>query len=142
MSDIITSENEKIERLEVELLHVPQVNIPLVHKFAPGVYYREVFMPAGTFIIGHEHLTEHFNVVLTGKARVLIEGVVQLIQAPCTFVSKPGVRKVLYILEDMRWATIHPTTETDISILETSLVRQSKSYMSYHERNQLMEVES
>jgi len=120
--------NSKIEALESVLLPLPQVEMPLTHLFAPGVYFREIFMPAGTFIIGHEHKTEHFNVVLAGKAKVSIDGKAQIITAPCVFVSKPGVRKVLEILEDMRWATIHPTHETSIPKLEKLLVKKSKTF--------------
>ena len=80
--------------------------------------------PQGVFVVGAEHLTEHFNVVLTGHAKVLMDGVVHDIKAPCSFVSKAGVRKVLWVLEDMVWATIHPTTETDIATLERTLVKQ------------------
>jgi len=88
--------NDQIESLEKELLNLPQVECPLKHNFAPGVYMREITMPAGSFIIGHEHLTEHFNVVLTGKARVMIDGVIEDLVAPCYFISKPNVRKVLF----------------------------------------------
>jgi len=122
---------EKIEAVEARLLDLPQVNCPLKHQFAPGVYFREVFMPKGTFVIGHEHQTEHFNVVLSGKASVLCDGVVMDIAAPHVFVSQPGVRKILYIKEDMRWATVHPTTETDLDILEPLLIRKSAAFENH-----------
>ena len=129
--------NAAIERLEGRLLSLPQVPMPLTHRFAPGVYLREIFMPAGTFVIGHEHKTEHFNVVLSGRARVLIEGAVVEIKGPAVFVSKPGVRKVLMILEDMRWATVHPTTETDLARLESELIIKSPLYLSAREHQLL-----
>lgn len=121
--------NRKIEQAEKALLEFPQLDCPLTHKFAPGVYLREIFMPAGTIVIGHEHKTAHFNVVLAGRARVMMDGVVEEIVAPCTFVSQPGVRKVLYILEDMRWATVHPTKETRIDKLERKLVKKSLAWV-------------
>ena len=120
--------NAAIEASEREVLKMEQVVCPLVHKFAKGMYLREIFMPAGSLIIGHEHTTEHFNIVLSGKARVMINGEVQDIIAPCTFVSKPGVRKVLVILEDMRWATAHVTDETDVGKLEEMLIIRSAAF--------------
>ena len=90
-------------------------------------------MPEGTFIIGHEHKTRHFNVVLTGRAAVMMDGEVREIIAPATFVSEPGVRKILYIREDMRWQTIHPTDETDVEKLEDQLVVKSASFLKYME---------
>lgn len=119
---------EKIEQIEAELLRLPQVECPLVHRFAPGVYLREIFMPAGTFIIGQQHKTEHFNIILRGRARVMVDGVVQIMEAPYTFVSHVDVRKVLYIEEDMVWQTVHPTHETDLKKLEAELIVHSASY--------------
>jgi hypothetical protein len=131
--EIPSSINSQIEAVEEQLLQLEQVNCPLVHRFAPSVYMREITMPAGSFIIGHEHKTEHFNVVLTGKARVMMDGVIEDIVAPCVFVSKPSVRKVLYIIEEMKWATVHPTEETNIEILECNLVKKSNSFIKHSE---------
>jgi hypothetical protein len=110
---------------------ITPVECPLKHQFAKGVYFREIFMPAGTFVVGHEHKTEHFNVVLSGCAKVLMDGEVVDIIAPCVFVSKPGVRKCLLITEDMRWATIHPTDETDIEKLEDIHINRAAPFMDY-----------
>jgi hypothetical protein len=131
--------NDQIENLERELLSLPQVECPLKHSFAPGVYMREITMPAGSLIIGHEHLTEHFNVILTGKARVMIDGVIEDLVAPCYFISKPNVRKVLYIVEEMKFATIHPTEETSVDVLEQTLIRKSNSFIKHEEAKALLE---
>jgi hypothetical protein len=37
-------------------------------------------------------------------------------------VSKAGVQKVLYILTDMTWQTVHVTDETDLEKLEELLI--------------------
>jgi hypothetical protein len=129
MSNLTTI--DKIEQLEGELIRLPQLDLPLAHHFAPGIYYREIFMPAGAFIIGHQHKTEHFNIVLTGRASVMINGKVEMITAPCTFKSIPGVRKILFIHEDMRWATIHPTELTDVAELEELLIVKSNTYKEH-----------
>jgi formaldehyde-activating enzyme involved in methanogenesis len=131
--EIPSSINSQIEAVEEQLLQLEQVDCPLVHRFAPNVYMREITMPAGSFIIGHEHKTEHFNVVLTGKARVMIDGVIEDIIAPCVFVSKPSVRKVLYIVEEMKWATVHPTEETNLEILDSNLIKKSDSFIKHSE---------
>ena len=90
-------------------------------------------MPAGSLIIGHEHRTEHFNIVLSGRATVMMDGVISEIASPCVLKSAAGVRKVLYIHEEMRWATIHPTDETDLTKLEEMLIVKSASYQRHHE---------
>jgi hypothetical protein len=119
----------ELGEIEQVCLQMPQVECPLQHRFAPGVYMREITMPAGTFVIGHQHRTEHFNVILKGRASVIMDGVVHDVVAPCTIKSGPGVRKALYIWEDMVWATIHPTVETDLEKLDAELVIKSDAWL-------------
>lgn len=102
--------------------------LPVVHYFAPGIYIRQVFMKAGSFIIGEVHRTAHLNNVMTGSARVLINGNVKEVKAPDTFSSDAGVRKALLILEDMVWQTIHPTDETDVEKLKEMLIEPSDTF--------------
>lgn len=121
----------EIEQLEAQLLKLPQVEVPVTHRFAPGVYMREVFMKAGTFVIGHCHKTEHLNIISHGRASVYMNGAVHEIVGPCTVVSGINVRKALYIHEDMLWATIHPTNETDLPKLEEELIIKSDSFQQH-----------
>ena len=132
--------NEQIASIEAELLKYKQIEFPLKHLFAPGVYIREITMPRGehgVLVIGHEHKTEHFNIVLTGRAIVLSGEELHYISAPSVFVSKAGVRKVLVIVEDMRWLTVHPTSETDLKKLEDELVVKTPAALTYEERKLL-----
>ena len=113
-----------IEGITKEFLEHPQVECPVTHNFAPDIYIREIFMPADTVVIGHKHLTEHFNVILKGKCRVMIGDVVEELTAPCTFVSGAGSQKIVNVLEDCIWQTVHskPDNATDIETLESRYV--------------------
>lgn len=114
---------QQIAYIASELAKFPQTDAPVTHRFSPGVYLREIFMPAHTVVIGRIHKTEHFNVLLQGAALIVHDdGTREILRAPMTFVSKAGVQKVLYILEDMIWQTVHPSDETDLVKLETMLV--------------------
>ena len=113
-----------IEGITKEFLEHPQVECPVTHNFAPDIYIREIFMPADTVVIGHKHLTEHFNVILKGKCRVMIGDVVEELTAPCTFVSGAGSQKIVNVLEDCIWQTVHsnPDNAKDIETLESRYV--------------------
>lgn len=113
-----------IEGITKEFMEHSQVECPVTHNFAPDIYIREIFMPADTVVIGHKHLTEHFNVILKGKCRVMIGDVVEELTAPCTFVSGAGAQKIVNVLEDCIWQTVHSNTdnETDIETLESRYV--------------------
>lgn len=104
-----------------------QPEMPVTHRFQDGVYLREIFMPAlpggGTYVVGHVHKTRHQNIVLTGRAFVTIGGVTQEIVAPFVFESDAGAQKLLHVVEDMRWLTIHANPEniTDVPTLEAMI---------------------
>ena len=125
--------NAKIERIEALYLDEPQIDCPVSHVFSDGLYFRTIFMPAGTFVIGHRHRTRHLNVILQGRASVLINGEVHQVKAGQIFESDAGVKKVLFIHEDMRWGTVHVTEETDLKRLEEQLIIKSEACLE-HER--------
>lgn len=87
---------------------------PLRHTFVNGVYAREITMFEGQYVIGRIHKHEHLNFIMRGKVRVLTEheGAVEY-TAPFMFVSPAGTKRLVYVLEDCVWVTIHPTNLTD-----------------------------
>lgn len=114
---------EKVARLATHMLQQEQLPAPVTHHFAPGIYLREIFMPAGAVVIGKIHKTEHLNILVKGACYLIHDDFsCEELRAPMTFVSKPGVQKVLYILEDMIWMTPHVTGETDLVKLEADLI--------------------
>lgn len=117
------SYREKVAYIVQELRTLDQVECPVKHFFAPGVYLREIFMPAGTVVIGRIHRTEHFNIIEQGVCSIVHDdGQREMLRAPLTFVSKAGVQKILYIHEDTRWKTVHVTDETDPDRLDELLI--------------------
>lgn len=129
--DLTVDHSRAIEELEGFMLREDQVPCPIQHRFAPGVYMRECRMPAGTFVIGHKHNTAHFNIVLTGRAKVYMQGAVHEVVAPCVLTSEVGVRKVLLIEEEMTWLTVHPTEETNLEILDATLIEKSETFTQH-----------
>jgi hypothetical protein len=114
---------EKISALVDQMRRLPQTDCPVKHHFSPGLYLREIFMPAGTVVIGRIHKTEHFNILVQGSCAIVHDDFRrEVLQAPMVFVSKAGVQKALYILEDMIWMTTHVSEETDLTKLEVALV--------------------
>ena len=112
-----------IFRLEAEMKKRPQVEIEYRHHFTPGVYSREMFVPAGTILVGSIHKTEHLSIFLEGRMMIPDENGNSIeIVAPMVEIAKPGVKRVGVALEDVRWITVHPTEETDIAKLEKLLV--------------------
>lgn len=115
-------DHKRIDAMQFAFTGVPQVDCPLTHRFTPGLYAREIFMPAGTLVVSRQHKTEHPYVVLSGEVMVFVPGVgVQTLRAGHVGITKAGTRRALYITEDCRWVTFHPTTETDLDRLQDEL---------------------
>jgi hypothetical protein len=125
--------NNDIESVERQALRHPQADCPVTHRFAPGIYVREVIVPRGTFIIGHAHKTECLNMLIKGRIRVMIDGVVTELTAPFAFNSAPGVRKVAYALEETIWANVHPnpTDTQNLEQLEAMFIEKSTAYLEH-----------
>lgn len=97
-------------------------NCPVRHIFAPGAYAREMTIPAGTIIIGKIHKHAHLNFITKGRAKVATEFGTIEIEAPHTFVSEPGTKRVVHALEDVVWTTVHVTDETDLAKIEDYVI--------------------
>ena len=50
---------EKVERLQEELLKMPQADVQYLHSFEPGKYIRTMIAPPWTVIVGAEHKTPY-----------------------------------------------------------------------------------
>jgi len=122
MSLVIQPSFKKIEAMLPQLRAMPQVECIEKHHFGPGMYVKEVTMPAGSIIVGKPHKTEHLCILLQGKMKLVKEDgeVIELV-APATFVGKPG-RKIAYIIETVVFQNIFATDETDVKKLEHMFV--------------------
>jgi quercetin dioxygenase-like cupin family protein len=135
-------------RMEGEQLEPPEP----VHLFATNCYVRQLTMPTGAVLVGHRHLTDHVNNIVSGKALVSLDGEVHEMEGPHVFVSEPGVRKALVIVEEMTWQTVHiidlPTEEVPktkeeraalVEKLEPLIIDKSEAWLEHH---QAKEIES
>ena len=114
---------EQVDAVEAMILAHPQIEIIPVHRFAKGLYAREITIPAGSLITGKLHTTQHLNIISEGRISVYSPGEpVRHITAPYTFIAEPGARRLAYTHERTVWTTIHATEETDITRLEATLI--------------------
>ncbi len=106
--------NDFLNQADVEILKLPPRECPLIHRFTPGMYIREIFMPKDTILTTLLHLTTHPFFVLQGDVSVYYNGIpTQRYKAPYTGITEAGTRRMLYIHEDTIWTTCHVTDLTD-----------------------------
>lgn len=125
--------------VENEMLETKQAECPVYHRFAPGLYVREVHLPTGAFVIGHYQKFPHLNVMLSGKvAMVTGNGDVSILNAPFFSVGEPG-RKAGYIIEKTVWLNIYATNETEIETLEKIYLDKSDDFFEREKREFMFE---
>jgi hypothetical protein len=136
--ELLAITEQKVQALEAEFLKQPQVDCSVVHRFGPGIYIREVTIPANTFSIGHCQTATHLNIMLAGRVTIVNpDGSHTELVAPYTFVAGPG-RKIGYIHETMVWQNVYATDETDVEKLETMFLDKSVTWQENHKNQQLL----
>ncbi len=93
----------------------PQVEIPIDHYFAKGIYGRVMTVPKGVILTGKIHKHDHICILLKGKVEVLIDDIVVEIEAPFVYHSKAGIKRIIRVLEDCQWMNIHSNPNDAIS---------------------------
>jgi hypothetical protein len=111
---LVNISDHKIDEFEAKMARYKPVECPLNHERTPGLYTREILMPALTFVSSMIHKTEHPFFVLQGKVAVWSENDgYQLIEAPYRGITKPGTRRVLLTYEDTVWVTVHACDDSE-----------------------------
>jgi quercetin dioxygenase-like cupin family protein len=103
------------------------------HTFADGVYVREMTIEKGEVIMGAIHKHLHIWFLLSGNISVLSNGELNEYQAPCTVLSEPGVKRVIYGNEESVFTNVHknPTNTENVRELEKQIV--ALNYNEYEE---------
>ena len=117
---------ERVKSLEQAMRDVPQVDCPVRHHFAPGMYAREITIPAGTVLTGAVHKTENMAVLSAGRLRLVTDDGTVEISAPHIIHVKAGMKNAALALETAVWTNFFPTDETDPEKL-VELLTESKA---------------
>lgn len=106
--------NDLHNMLDYEMEKYEQIECPVTHRFTPGLYIREIHMPANSIISSLLHLTTHPYVVTKGEFSVWYHDKPTIrIKAPYKGITEAGTRRLLFIHEDTDWMTFHVTDKTD-----------------------------
>lgn len=136
----LTTWRKAVGVFDVELKKEPQVELLLVHHFSPGVYARELHIPAGVRLTGKIHKFAQLNILSKGELSVLTEHGMVRVKAPFTVVSPPGTQRIAYAHEDSVWTTILATEETNPELIEAHFTSASEEeYLEYLEHTDRLE---
>lgn len=98
---------------------------PIDPKYGCCTYARQIFLPAGSVVIGKIHRHQHLNFLMTGKVVVATEFGKKFLEAPSVFVSEVGLKRAVRAIEDSIWVTVHLTKynhEEDLDKIEEEVI--------------------
>lgn len=114
LKNIAEDTREHLKALQNEMYSCAEkLELPLVHYFVNGVYGREIFIPAGVLVAGRIHKTEHISIISQGIVEVVTDNVItgevlrETYEAPYTFISPIGTKRMVQALTDTVWTTFH-----------------------------------
>ncbi len=120
MNNVATQDS--IYKLQDIIKDMPQVTGQTRHYFSDGMYARELFIPAGTVVVGALHKSQHLYMVVKGKCKVSSQYETVEIEAPYIGETIPGTKRVIYAETDCVWIGFFPTQLTDIDKIEAALI--------------------
>jgi len=124
---VVQPSRKSVERLEAHLLQFPEVEIKTEHRFAPGIYVRQITIPAGVTCTGAACKEEHFSVMVRGKMVAFADGMMREVEGYNEWIAPAGVKRVGTAIEETVWFTVHPNPDDcrDLNVIEARLWEQA-----------------
>lgn len=106
---------------------------PLEHSFGDGIYVRQIRVPAGEIIVTREFKQTHATFLLHGEVSIATDSGVERLVAPYSFITKAGVKRVIFTHSDVIWTTVHanPLEERDIEKLESQIADETYKALEF-----------
>jgi len=111
---------QQVRAMQEMLAPLPQIDCPVRHFFAPGMYTRECTIPARSVVVGKQHRHQHPVFLMQGTVRINTDKGMETITGPHIWISPPDAKRALYTITDCVFATVHlnPTDTQDIALIE------------------------
>ena len=103
------------------------------HHFVNGLYIRMAKAPAGMLFTTQIHKVRHPFFILSGAARVLTEEGIVTLGAPHHGFTEAGTKRLMYILEDITWYTVHATDKTTVEEVEEEVLAKDFGELEFNQ---------
>jgi hypothetical protein len=113
-------------------------DLEVFHHFSPGLYGRELRIPAGTGLTGAIQKYACANFLLKGDITVLTKDGMQRVQGPWSEITPAGTKRIGRTHADCIWITYYTTDETDPDkIVEAFTTNSEQEYLTHREQLKL-----
>jgi len=132
----VVSFEERIRQLDGVLLGNC---FPLVHKFADGIYIRQITVPAQTLTVTKIHAQTHPFFILKGTVSILTENGMEKHSAPYSGITKVGTKRVIWHHVEVVLTAVHRTDSVDVAEIEAEVTVEGFDGLEDSERRRLVE---
>ena len=120
----ITEFEQAVNAHPAKLQAVHEIN-PTKHSFADGQYIREIFNPAGLFIVTKIHNKTHPFFLMQGEISMFSQDGVEKISAPYPGITQAGTKRAIYTHTECVFVTVHATDKLNIEDIEEEVIAKS-----------------
>lgn len=117
--------NATLHALDKLIEALPQADLPLDHFFSDGIYMRVMTLEPSTLLTGKTHKHNHLAILLEGQVAVHSRQGTAVFEAPYIVNVLAGDKRAFFSVTKVKWATVHATEETDLELLEQTLVEEN-----------------
>ncbi len=112
---------ERIMALETRLAELPQVEIPIEHHFAAGIYARTMIAPRGTVLTGKIYKVPQMIILNAGEITIRSEFFNGRIRGPHIYESPVGAKRFGYCHTDVVWTCLTSVKATNVEDAEREI---------------------
>lgn len=116
-----------LDRIEAALAQHEAAEMPVTHRFLPGMYVREIHIPAGTVLTSMRHNTRHPFCIMLGRIAVISDTERIIYEAPHIGITEPGTKRLLYAETDTVWITFHATDKTTVEDVAADILADEEN---------------
>lgn len=101
------------------------IDLRIKHHFSPGLYAKEMHLPAGHFAVSHRHEYDHISMLAAGRAVVEVDDAETIYAAPAFIMIRAHAEHKITAMEDVTWFCVHETDETDAEKIDEVLIERA-----------------
>lgn len=94
----------------------------VAHHFGGDVYAKEMRVPAGQYIVSHQHKYDHLSILAKGSVLLEVDGKESRHWAPACIQIAAGQHHKITALRDVVWFCIHSTSIRDPDKVDDALI--------------------
>lgn len=118
--------DQAIHSMEAIICDLPgeKVSLEPINHFVPGLYVRELRMPAGTILTGKYHRQKDILILAQGQATFLTKDGQRTLSAPCVTTVEADTKPIINCITDVVFVSAHanPDDTQDMEVIEKRVV--------------------